>query len=214
MNNMRGTSQMSSVLETTAVTARAPRRKRGQLRVAALLEAAAAVFAERGFELATMTEIAARAKAPIGSLYQFFPNKDVLGAALMHRYLELAVRALSAIEERAQTLSAEALAGALLHVFADLKQERAAAISMLDAMPGRRHTGVGAFRATVLEHIVRVLKARRPRLTSTRVDAMALAVLMQLKSAAALESHTRDTKATEAALRELRAMLTLYIEAT
>jgi AcrR family transcriptional regulator len=204
---------MSSVLETAVAAARAPRRKRGELRVAALLEAAAAVFTARGYELATMTEIAARAQAPIGSLYQFFPNKDVLGAALMNRYLELAAQALSAIQARAATLSAEALAGALLDVFTDLKQERTAAISMLDAMPGRRHTGVGAFRATVLEHIVRVLKARRPRLTSARADAMALAVLMQLKSAAALESHTPDAKAALAAQRELRAMLTLYLDA-
>jgi AcrR family transcriptional regulator len=42
------------------------------------MEAAAAVIAERGFESATMAEIAARAGAQIGSLYRFFPNKEVL----------------------------------------------------------------------------------------------------------------------------------------
>jgi AcrR family transcriptional regulator len=202
----------SSVQETPAAAARAPRRKRGEKRVAALLEAASSVFAERGYTAATMTEIAARAQAPIGSLYQFFPNKDVLGAALMRRYLELVAQALGAIELRAAALPAQQLAVALLHVFTDLEQERAAAISMLDAMPGQRHTGVGAFRATVLEHIVRVLKARRPQLTSARADAMALAVLMQLKSAVALESHSVDAKASVAALRELRTMLALYLE--
>jgi len=59
---------MSSNAQTTV--ARAPKRARGKQRVAELLEAAAAVFAEKGYEAATMTEIAARARAPIGSLYQ------------------------------------------------------------------------------------------------------------------------------------------------
>ncbi|HXM07797.1 MAG TPA: TetR family transcriptional regulator, partial [Candidatus Acidoferrum sp.] len=51
-----------------------PQRRPGKLRVAALMEAGAAEIAERGFEGATMAAIAARAGAPIGSLYRFFPN--------------------------------------------------------------------------------------------------------------------------------------------
>jgi AcrR family transcriptional regulator len=39
--------------------------------VAALLDAAGSGFADRGFDGATMTEIAARAGASIGLLYQF-----------------------------------------------------------------------------------------------------------------------------------------------
>ena len=50
-----------------------PQRRPGRLRVAALLEAGAAVIAERGYEAATMAEVAARAGAPIGSLYQILP---------------------------------------------------------------------------------------------------------------------------------------------
>ena len=57
----------------------------GRQRVAELLQAAAAVFQERGFEAATMAEIAARADAKIGSLYRFFPNKDAVADALMRR---------------------------------------------------------------------------------------------------------------------------------
>jgi AcrR family transcriptional regulator len=203
----------SSSPETPIAVARAPRRARGGRRGAPQLEAAAAVFAERGYAAATMTEIAARAQAPIGSLYQFFPNKDVLGAALMQRYLELSVDALAAIEARAAALSAEELAEALLRVFTDLKQERAAAISMFDALPGEGQTGAGTFRTTVLAHIVRILKVRQPRPSPARADAMALAVLLQLKSAVAVESHAANAKAAKAGLRELRTMLRLYLEA-
>ena len=47
-----------------------------------LMTAAADVIRERGFDAATMAEIAERAGAKIGSLYRFFPNKDALADAL------------------------------------------------------------------------------------------------------------------------------------
>ena len=61
IQNMRISSSNASV--------RSPRRERDRLRVAALLDAAGSGFADRGFDGATMTEIAARAGASIGLLY-------------------------------------------------------------------------------------------------------------------------------------------------
>ncbi|OCJ15211.1 transcriptional regulator [Rhizobium sp. AC44/96] len=61
---------------------RSPKQQRGRERVAILTEAAAKVFVEKGYEAATMTEIAAEAKSSIGSLYQFFPTKALLAEAL------------------------------------------------------------------------------------------------------------------------------------
>jgi hypothetical protein len=66
-----------------------PRRARGHARVAALLEAAGIEFAEKGYEAATMTAIAARAGASIGSLYQFFPTKDQIAGALLKSYVNM-----------------------------------------------------------------------------------------------------------------------------
>lgn len=65
---------------------KAPTRSRGVKRVETLLAAAEQVFAEVGYGAASMNAIAQRAGAPIGSLYQFFPNKAVLGGALVERY--------------------------------------------------------------------------------------------------------------------------------
>src|SRR3984957_10377644 len=87
--------------ETDAALARAPKRARGKQRVAELLEAAAAVFAEKGYEAATMTEIAARARAPIGSLYQFFPAKEALADMLVQNYVALLAADLQELEARA-----------------------------------------------------------------------------------------------------------------
>jgi AcrR family transcriptional regulator len=78
MENMRVPSQKSSSEPRT----RLPKRQRGHERVAILLEAAARVFLEKGYDAATMTEIAAAANSSIGSLYQFFPTKPLLAEAL------------------------------------------------------------------------------------------------------------------------------------
>src|ERR1700677_4201817 len=91
----------------------APQRRHGKLRVAALLEAGALVIAEKGFQAATMAEIASRADAPIGSLYRFFPNKEILADALIQRFVELINQAFQEINRRVKSLSIAALDGAL-----------------------------------------------------------------------------------------------------
>ena len=65
---------------------RAPQQARGQRRVAIILEAAAQVFAEVGYEAATTNAIAIRANTSIGSLYQFFPNKLAILNALANQH--------------------------------------------------------------------------------------------------------------------------------
>src|ERR1700737_906740 len=67
---------------------RIPIQERGEKRGAGLLQAAAAVFAEVGFEAATMRDIAERAGGSIGSLYQFFPSKDVVARELKTQYCQ------------------------------------------------------------------------------------------------------------------------------
>ncbi len=63
------------------------RQERGQRRIAAILDAAAALFTSRGVEGTTMSAIAAESGTSIGSLYQFFPNREALVEALAEQYL-------------------------------------------------------------------------------------------------------------------------------
>src|SRR5262245_54143151 len=53
-----------------------------------ILDTAAQVFAEVGFEAASTNMIAARAEIPIGSVYQFFPNKEAIAEALADRFVQ------------------------------------------------------------------------------------------------------------------------------
>ena len=63
-----------------------PRQRRSLQMVEAILEAAAELFAAEGYARATTNKIAARAGVSVGSLYQYFPNKDSLLAALFERH--------------------------------------------------------------------------------------------------------------------------------
>lgn len=69
-----------------AVTPRKrPRQRRAQAMVEAIVEAAARIFESEGPAGYTTNAIAERAGASIGSLYQYFPDKDAITAALIRR---------------------------------------------------------------------------------------------------------------------------------
>jgi AcrR family transcriptional regulator len=68
----------------------APRKsasqKRSQATVQTLLDATARVLTRQGYDRASTNRIAATAGVSVGSLYQYFPNKEALVAALVARH--------------------------------------------------------------------------------------------------------------------------------
>jgi len=109
MTNTRIASQKSSPEPQTRV----PKRQRGHERVAILLEAAARVFLEKGYDAATMTEIAAAANSSIGSLYQFFPTKPLLAEALHIDRLQRLNSGLAELAEKTRRKSAAEIGDAI-----------------------------------------------------------------------------------------------------
>src|SRR5262249_48020814 len=71
---------------------RQPKQARSQQRVDHLLTVAAQTFEEVGYAAASTNVIAARAGMSIGSLYQFFPNKEAILEALVERYIDELLR--------------------------------------------------------------------------------------------------------------------------
>jgi AcrR family transcriptional regulator len=66
---------------------RQPRQVRAELTRQRILAAAAHIFTEYGYAAGTTNRIADRARISIGSLYQYFPNKDAILAELLARHL-------------------------------------------------------------------------------------------------------------------------------
>jgi AcrR family transcriptional regulator len=79
-----------------------PRKKPGQRRsaatVEAIVEAAARIQETRGLEGYTTNAVAERAGASIGTLYQYFPNKDAITRALIERELAALLADIAGVE--------------------------------------------------------------------------------------------------------------------
>jgi AcrR family transcriptional regulator len=162
-------------------TALEPQRRHGRLRVAALIQAGTAVIAERGYEAATMAEIAQRAGAQIGSLYRFFPNKEILADALMQRFGEHIREAFGRIDSQLDTLSITGLADALLSLLVvEFRGEATAVIALLEARPdwsAKRWE----FHDSFLKHIARTLRSYRPRLSRGTASDMAFVLQQNMR---------------------------------
>ena len=65
---------------------RKPKQERSIQRFDLILSAAAEIIAEKGVSAMRMTELAAAAKVPIGSVYQYFPEKAAIVKALFDRH--------------------------------------------------------------------------------------------------------------------------------
>src|SRR6201996_6882300 len=116
--------------------AKEPKRERGKQRVAALMDAGAELFAQKGYEATTMTEIASRAGAAIGSLYQFFPSKEALAEALFDRFAERWAASFARVEELAPGRSARELADLFVDHKLGQRTDRDAAIALSSAVAG------------------------------------------------------------------------------
>jgi AcrR family transcriptional regulator len=199
---------MSSKPERVAL--RTPKRERGRQRVAALLEAATEVFAEKGYEAATMTEIAARAGAPIGSLYQFFPAKEALADTLVQQYIDLLVGEFRALEANARSLDTPALIEGLFGLLRGHPKERAATMPLAEARMDERTRRV-AFRHMARKHIGAILRARNPGLSAELATVRAV-VLLQLMKAASSLTDEDGLSGRASAIRQLKQLAARYME--
>lgn len=66
---------------------RRPRQARAQATVEAILKATAKVLVEEGYDRASTNRVAQTAGVSIGSLYQYYPSKEALVAALVDEHL-------------------------------------------------------------------------------------------------------------------------------
>jgi AcrR family transcriptional regulator len=195
-------SQKSSAI---AAVAREPKRERGKLRVAVLLDAGAACFVDKGFDATTMTEIALRAKTSIGSLYQFFPSKEALADALLMRYGERMDGSMQELAARVSAMSVDELADALVDLMLDLKEDRAAAIVLIDALGVTAERRL-SLRQAMRRHLAAIVGAGRD-LPDAETKAVMLLHLIKLVPTLAQEETTSGKNL----IAEARSAISLYL---
>ncbi len=90
-----------------------PRQARAEATVEAIIEAAARILEREGLEAFNTNAIARQAGVSVGSLYQYFPGKDAVMAALIRRESQAFARAL---EAALRTARSKSLAGAVFTI--------------------------------------------------------------------------------------------------
>jgi AcrR family transcriptional regulator len=184
----------------------APKRQRGIDRVAAILEAATALFLDKGYDAVTMTEIAASSTTAIGSLYRFFPSKDSVADALLRAYAERLESSLAALEARARAMTPAQLADALVDTMLALRTERTVALALVDAR-GLENSRASV-RDAMLTSLERLVRCVVPRLAPARVAPMTVALLHLLKGVAQMpDGGAQD----DAVMDEWRCVVRAYL---
>ena len=194
-----------------ASAARAPRRARGQLRVDALVGAAAEVFARKGYEAATMTEIAAQSGSSIGSLYQFFRTKEAIAGAVLAAQVDALWGLFDELQARAPASGTEVLGREMAGFLAGFRAAHPSFALLLEA-PGASLELVGFVRRRMRERIVDVLQAHDPAAAPQTLRAMAPAVQQALKAGVQLHAEFAGDELS-AATGELETMLAGYLAA-
>lgn len=198
---------------------RNPRQARGRQRVEQILDAAEQLFAEGGYEAASTNQIAAQAGVPIGSVYQFFPNKESILHGVAARYRSSAASALdAALGPETTTMSAMALAERLLEAmvaFGAARMGFTRLVLQAGAHPqlASAATGVMDEAAARLET---VLACRAPELPPERralVARVALTATMALLGVVVAEK-SRGSVHTKALLAEAERLLGAYLQTT
>jgi AcrR family transcriptional regulator len=92
---------------------------RSKLTVSALVQATAQVLVAKGYDAITTDAVAERAGISIGSLYQYFPNKESLVAALIRTHAEEIVDTVRAALSQNAEASVEVVLRALIRAGID-----------------------------------------------------------------------------------------------
>lgn len=191
---------------------RRPTQQRSLERVERIASATASLIDEVGYEATTTTLIAQRAEVPIGTLYQFFPDKRSIVLALSLRNVELLRSEIDAALRAPFDRWQDAVAAGLERFIDLYRSDRAFRVVLfgdfLDSQliePGRNNDSV------VADQLVAMLVVR----FGARDDAeLRLAMIMTLTTAEALVrlAFLLDEAGNDAVLDEARAIVPLHLE--
>ncbi len=188
-----------------------PVQKRGILRFEAILTAAREVLSKQGYEHFTIEDVAAAAAVPVGSVYQYFPNKFALVAELAAQDTEFLV---GAINEAAPTFPTEdwqqeldELIEVLAHLWADDPWRPAVYAAMRSTAATRRRAQENT--AAMALATTAPLSALTPDLDEQRRYDIAVVIVETCQTL--LNLAVQDGLVNEPVVRETKRMVRAYL---
>ena len=186
-----------------------PRQPRSERMVDAIVEATARILETRGIGGFNTNAVAARAGVSVGSLYQYFPSKEALVAALSNRERSLLAAEIATAARAAASLPLEGALRRLARAAIRRQLARPVLARILDLEEQRLALEEGDRAATsdMAGHVVALLRAHRAVLTVSDLDeaafdviAIARALIDGASGRGAVEGGALETRVTRAAL--------------
>jgi AcrR family transcriptional regulator len=149
-----------------AATRKVPQQERSRLMVERIVEAGRTVLLSDGYDAASTNRIAAEADISPGSLYQYFPNKDAVIAAVVEHYSDhLAERITASLADRFDE-TGPTMVRSTLNALLDALEENAEFLRVIvDELPQAENRGrADALEQRIVGLVSAYLAARRDEL--------------------------------------------------
>lgn len=155
-----------------------------------------------------MSAIAERARASIGSLYQFFPNKPAIAQALRIHYSRKFDDLCIPLSREARTVNLEDLVRHLIRTTVSFIDGHPAFLALMDAPASTRTPA--AIRRVIRDRFTEMFLLRKPRMSRAKAGQLAVVTLKILKGmnelyAEAQPQHKRHC------IQEFQAVLLSYL---
>jgi len=149
-----------------------PLQRRAKATIEAIQEAALQVLRDVGYERMTTTRVAERAGVSVGTLYQYYTDKEALARALVVAYVLRAERAMKAVLEEDTDLHTLARHFVRRFIAFKLQLDHDEALHTT-FLSGAGREIVNAATASVVATLAQRIRASRPHWTSARVTEVA-----------------------------------------
>jgi AcrR family transcriptional regulator len=193
---------------------RIPRQERGRERVDKILDAAAIVIAEIGVDAMTTNAIAARADTSVGSLYQFFPNKEAIVEALAARYnAELRRINETAMSSKAISLPTPELIERIVTPLLRFHEENLAYRHVYHAMngPNGPSCGEAELHKAVVSRLEEVILAKAPQISPERRHVHSTVAVLTVHALLGF-AMTASPSMREKIVQELKGLMVSYVD--
>ena len=186
----------------------APQQERSTRRLARFLDAAAELFAEVGYEAATMTAVAERSGSSIGALYNYFPDKQSIAFTLLNQYSQELEAHWKPLTEQAKVLTHAEFADRFIERITQFVQPRPAYVSLL-AAPIRFRRDPATRKASRIG-IASAFQAKNPSLSKEQ-SLLAANVSLQIIRGMMTLYGEADSQGKVLIVAEFKKVLTLYL---
>jgi AcrR family transcriptional regulator len=199
----------------TETMRRQPKQARSQERVHHILDVAEQLFIELGYEQTTTRAIATHASVPIGSLYQFFPDKDAIVRALANRYFEQEYQMFVQLHAELAQADITTYVNCMIDAFEQFAQQhpgyRAVLGKLIDLMTVADASKLNEYDQQMLTALAHFLYRRNPQLDAAKCELMATTVFKAANELLWL-SFTRDPVYRKQLLAETKILITAYLQ--